>query len=291
MKTLLFAISLFTVLVTSAQNRFDKVEIKTHEVTDHVYMLEGAGGNILIQVLEEEVVMIDSQFAPLSDKLMTAIKKITEKPITFLINTHHHGDHTGGNENFNSDQVTVIAHENVLKRLQASDKNEGFLPEKTIEEKYELVVDDHNNMIIHVHNAHTDGDSFVYLLNNNVVHMGDIMFNGNYPFIDLKSGGSITGYIAAQKQVLTTINNDTKVVPGHGPLGNYHDVEKSIAMLDDLKTQINEAIISGKSREEVEKDTTITQKYDKAGYGNGFINSIKIRTTIYDSLLLEANKE
>ena len=291
MKRLLFAISLFTVLGTSAQNRFDKVEIKTHEVTDNVYMLEGAGGNILIQVLEEEVIMIDSQFAPLSDKLMTAIKKITEKPITFLINTHHHGDHTGGNENFNSDQVTVIAHENVLKRLQASDKNKGFLPEKTIEEKYELVVDDHNNMIIHVHNAHTDGDSFVYLLDSNVVHMGDVMFNGGYPFIDLKSGGSITGYITAQKQILTTINNDTKVVPGHGPLGDYHDIERSIAMLDDLRTQISEAIASGKSREEVEKDTTITEKYEKAGYGNGFINSEKIRTTIYDSLLLEANKE
>ena len=291
MKKLLFAISLFTVLGTSAQNRFDKVEIKTHEVTDNVYMLEGAGGNILIQVLEKEVVMIDSQFAPLSDKLMTAIKKITEKPISFLINTHHHGDHTGGNENFNSDQVTVIAHENVLKRLQASDKNEGFLPEKTIEEKFELVVDDHNNMIIHVHNAHTDGDSFVYLLNSNVVHMGDVMFNGGYPFIDLKSGGSITGYIAAQKQVLTTINKGTKVVPGHGPLGDYQDVERSIAMLDDLRTQISEAIASGKSREEVEKDTTITEKYEKAGYGNGFINSKKIKTTIYDSLLLEANKE
>ncbi|WP_405369489.1 MBL fold metallo-hydrolase [Nonlabens sp. Asnod2-A12] len=291
MKRLLFAISLFTVLGTSAQNRFDKVEIKTHEVTDNVYMLEGAGGNILIQVLEKEVVMIDSQFAPLSDKLMTAIKKITEKPISFLINTHHHGDHTGGNENFNSDQVTVIAHENVLKRLEASDKNEGFLPEKTIEEEYELVLDDHNNMIIHVHNAHTDGDSFVYLLNNNVVHMGDVMFNGGYPFIDLKSGGSITGYIAAQKQVLTTINKDTKVVPGHGPLGDYQDVERSIAMLDDLRTQISEAIASGKSREEVEKDATITEKYEKAGYGNGFINSEKIRTTIYDSLLLEANKE
>lgn len=291
MKKLLFAISLFTVLGTSAQNRFDKVEIKTHEVTDNVYMLEGAGGNILIQVLEKEVVMIDSQFAPLSDKLMTAIKKITEKPISFLINTHHHGDHTGGNENFNSDQVTVIAHENVLKRLQASDKNEGFLPEKTIEEKFELVLDDHNNMIIHVHNAHTDGDSFVYLLNSNVVHMGDVMFNGGYPFIDLKSGGSITGYIAAQKQILTTINKGTKVVPGHGPLGDYQDVERSIAMLDDLRTQISEAIASGKSREEVEKDTTITEKYEKAGYGNGFINSEKIRTTIYDSLLLEANKE
>lgn len=289
MKNLLFALTLITVLFSTAQNRFDKVEIITHEVTENVYMLEGAGGNILIQVGESEVVMIDSQYAPLSDQLKKEIARITDKPLKYLINTHHHGDHTGGNENFNTDQVTTIAHINVKNRLIESEKNENFLPEKVLEEEFILSLVDEDDLIIHVHNAHTDGDSFIYLTKNNVVHMGDVFFNGRYPFIDLNSGGSISGYITAQKKVLNTINEDTKIIPGHGALASYKDLADYVPMLVDLKTQIQKEIRDGKTREQVEKNNSITKKYDAEGFGDGYVSSKKIRTTIYDSLILEAN--
>lgn len=288
MKNLIFALTLITALISNAQNRFDKVEIITHEVNQNVYMLEGAGGNILIQVGESEVVMIDSQYEPLSDKLKKEIARITDKPLRYLINTHHHGDHTGGNENFNTDQVTTIAHINVKNRLIESEKNKNFLPEKVLEEEYRLSLVDEDDLIIHVHNAHTDGDSFVYLTKNNVVHMGDVFFNGSYPFIDLNSGGSITGYINAQKQILTTINEETKIVPGHGALASYKDLADYIPMLVDLKTQIQKEISDGKTREQVEKNNSITKKYDAEGFGDGYISPEKIRTTIYDSLILDA---
>ncbi|AGC75142.1 glyoxylase-like metal-dependent hydrolase (beta-lactamase superfamily II) [Nonlabens dokdonensis] len=288
MKKLLFTLAIITSFWSHGQDRFKGVEITTTQITDQVYMLQGAGGNILIQVSENEVVMIDSQFAPLSEKIKEAIKNITDSPIRYLINTHHHGDHTGGNGNFNTEETIVIAHKNVLTRLQESEKEERFFPEKTIEEDYELSLPDDNNLIIHVHNAHTDGDSFIYLTKSNVVHMGDVFFNGRYPYIDLKSGGSISGYIAAQKKVLSTINEETKIVPGHGPLGSYDDLAAYIPMLEDLKKNIKKAISDGKTRAQVEKNTSLTRKYDAAGFGDGFINSSKIRTTIYDSLILES---
>jgi glyoxylase-like metal-dependent hydrolase (beta-lactamase superfamily II) len=287
MKKLLFALFLITSLVSPAQNRLDNLEIITHDVTQNVYMLEGSGGNILIQVGESEVVMIDSQYAALSDKIKKEIARITDKPLTYLINTHCHGDHTGGNENFNTDKVTLIAHANVLNRLTENGKNENFLPEKVIEEEFELSLVDENDLIIHVHHAHTDGDSFIYLTKNNVVHMGDVFFNGRYPFIDLDSGGSISGYITAQKRVLNTINEETKIVPGHGALASYNDLATYIPMLVDLKAQIQKEISDGKNRKEVAKNNSITKKYDALGFGDGFVSSERIRTTIYDSLILE----
>lgn len=288
MKKFLYALILITCYHAQGQDRFKGVEITATALSDQVYMLQGAGGNILIQVSENEVVMIDSQFAPLSGKIKEAISKITDSPIKYLINTHHHGDHTGGNANFNTEETILIAHKNVLNRLQESDKEESFFPEQTIDESYELALPDANNLIIHVHNAHTDGDSFVYLTESNIVHMGDVFFNGRYPYIDLKSGGSISGYIEAQKTVLNTINEETKIVPGHGAIATYNDLATYIPMLEDLKKTIKIAIANGKSREQVEKNTSLTRKYDSQGFGDGFISSSKIRTTIYDSLILES---
>ncbi|WP_438968681.1 MBL fold metallo-hydrolase [Nonlabens sp.] len=292
MKRYYFTILLLLLgILAVAQDRFENVEITTTKLTDRVFMLQGEGGNILIQVSENQVVMIDSQFAPLSDKIKKAIATITDLPISFLINTHHHADHTGGNKNFNSEDVTVIAHKNVFVRLEKDGKKEVFLPEKIIEEDYKLSLPDDNNLIIHVHNAHTDGDSFIYMTKSNVVHMGDVFFNGRYPYIDIASGGSITGYINAQEKILSTINEETKIVPGHGALASYEDLASYIPMLKDLKNQIEKALTNGKSREEVEKDKRITKVYDKNGFGEGFISSEKIRTTIYDSLLLEAKSK
>lgn len=247
-------------------------------------MLQGSGGNIMIAVSEDKVLMIDSQYAPLSEKIKDAIGTITTLPISYLINTHHHGDHTGGNEKFNSENTTIIGHSNVKKRLLAEDKSQGFIPEKTLEEQLELQLPNEKVLIIHVHNAHTDGDSFIYMIEDNVVHMGDVFFNGKYPFIDLQAGGSIDGYIKAQQQILAYINEDTQIIPGHGELATYSDLKNSIAMLQYLRNAITDAIQDGSTKEDIIKDQDLTSKYDKLDYGTGFISSEKIKEIIYDDL-------
>jgi glyoxylase-like metal-dependent hydrolase (beta-lactamase superfamily II) len=202
-----------------------------------------------------------------------------------LINTHHHGDHTGGNENFNGGETTLIAQANVLKRLTAENKATGYLPEITLDEEIKLSLpEDDNIMVIHVHNAHTDGDSFIYLVDKNVVHLGDVFFKEAYPYIDLNSGGSIDGYIAAQELILATINEQTKIIPGHGKLGTVEDLKLSINMLKDLRAAISLAMSRDETREQIVANTTITKRYDDLGYGDGFVNSKKIKETIYNSL-------
>ncbi len=271
--------------IATAQMDPATVTIKATEVVQNIYMLEGRGGNIMIAVSDEETLMVDSQFAPLSEKIKATIDSISSKPIAYLINTHHHGDHTGGNENFNSDETTLIAQANVLKRLTAENKAQGYLPEITLDEEVKLkTTNEENIMIIHVHNAHTDGDSFVYFMDNNVVHMGDVFVNGSYPFIDINSGGSYDGYIAAQQLVLTTINEDTKIIPGHGKLGTVADLKANINMLKDLRNAVQLQMSRDQTREDIISNEKLTKRYDDLGYGSGFINGEKIRTAVYDSL-------
>ncbi|PRP66082.1 MBL fold metallo-hydrolase [Nonlabens agnitus] len=284
LNTILVTVILSSTLAT-AQIDPATVTIKTTEVVDNVYMLEGRGGNIMIVVSDDETLMVDSQFAPLSEKIKATIDSISSNDITYLVNTHHHGDHTGGNENFNTAETTIVAQANVLKRLQEADKATGYLPELTLDEEIKLKMpEDDNIMVVHVHNAHTDGDSFIYFVDKNVVHMGDVFFKDKYPYIDLNSGGSIDGYIAAQQMILQTINEDTHIIPGHGELSKIQDLKNSINMLKDLRKAIQLAESRNQTREQIMTNTEITKRYDDLGYGDGFINSERIKATIYDSL-------
>ncbi|GAK90872.1 cyclase [Nonlabens ulvanivorans] len=284
MKNLLSVFALLSILNAGAQDRFAKVQITSTEVSENTFMLTGSGGNIMLAIDNDKVVMIDDQFAPLSDKIKDAIAGITDYPITYLINTHHHGDHTGGNGNFNSKETTLVAHVNVKERLIAEGKEENFIPEMTLEEELELQLPTQTCLLIHVHNAHTDGDTFIFFIEENVVHMGDVFFNAKYPYIDLKSGGSIDGYIAAQERVLSTINEETRIIPGHGKLASYEDLRNNIEMLVDIKKNIASKIKKGVSKEDIIADTTITATYDAKGYGDGFINAERFRTTVYESI-------
>ncbi|SCY14200.1 Glyoxylase, beta-lactamase superfamily II [Nonlabens sp. Hel1_33_55] len=287
MKNNYFLLILAGLLSMAATAQMDPatVTIMTTEVTDDVYMLEGRGGNIMIVVSEDKTLMVDSQFAPLSDKIKQTIDSISSNDITYLVNTHHHGDHTGGNENFNSEETTVVAQKNVLERLKSEDKATGYLPELTLDEQIKLKMpNDPNIMVVHVHNAHTDGDSFVYFVDKNVVHMGDVFFKDKYPYIDLNSGGSINGYIAAQQLILKTINEDTHIIPGHGKLATVQDLKNSINMLKDLRDAISLAMSRDQTKEEILANATITKRYDELNYGDGFVNSERIKQTIYNSL-------
>jgi cyclase len=213
-----------------AQEDLSQVEIQTQKLADRVYMMTGSGGNLGLSVGEDAVFLIDDQFAPLTPKIQAAIAKLTDKPVKFVLNTHWHFDHTGGNENLGKGGALIIAHENVRKRLSA----EGFieflgmktqpeakvaLPVITFTRDLTFHINGDEVLAHHVARAHTDGDAIVQFRKSNVIHMGDAFFNRIYPFIDTSSGGTVGGVIAAAELVLRLADDDTKIIPGHGPLG------------------------------------------------------------------------
>ena len=286
MKTfkILFLLALFNVtIIANAQSRFDNVTIKTIKLTDHVYMLMGSGGNIGVSVGNDGVFVIDNQFAPLTPKILTAIKALSDKPVKIVMNTHHHGDHTGGNENLGKLGATIIAHNNVRKRLEEKGP-EIALPVITFNSELNIQMNNEQVAIFHVDNAHTDGDALLYFTESNVLHTGDTYFNGRYPYVDLKSGGSVNGYINAVKAGLMVIDENTKIIPGHGNLSNKAEFKTFLNMLETLKANVVKAIADGKSEEEVVNDSAITKIYDDLGYGGGFINSERVRRAFYNSL-------
>jgi glyoxylase-like metal-dependent hydrolase (beta-lactamase superfamily II) len=288
MKTIFrLSIILCFMLSTSvkAQN-FDDVTIETIKLSDQVYMLIGAGGNIGVSVGDDGVFIIDDQYAPLSPKIVAAIKTLTDKDLKFLVNTHHHGDHTGGNATMKKLGATIIAHDNVRQHLEMNDSenNKDGLPIITFNDKLSLYINGEKVSVFHVDHAHTDGDAMLYFTEGNVLHTGDVYFNGMYPFIDLDSGGTVNGYIEAVKHGINAINDDTKIIPGHGKVSNKAEYNTFLTMLETLKVAVLAEINKGKTEDEVAADTTITKTYDDLGYSWAFINSEKIRRTFYRGL-------
>ncbi len=279
----------------TAQAQSNEVDITIDTLAQNTYMLTGSGGNIGIYVGKEKVYMIDDQFAPLSNKIKAIITTLTDKPISYLVNTHMHGDHTGGNPNFNTSQTVLVAQQNVRKRLKINGAEkvsanemdeqdyEKLLPEITFSDDLTFYDGEETVMLFHVHNAHTDGDSMIYFVNENVLHMGDTYFSGRYPYIDLNSGGSINGYINAHKKALLVIDSETKIIPGHGRPSNKSELENYVKILEDIKQIIQDEISAGKSLAEVKNNNGLTSKYDDQ-YGTGFISPERIREIVYVSL-------
>lgn len=253
-------------------------------------MLEGAGGNIGISVGNDGVFIIDDQFAPLSDKILNAIKVVSDKPLKYLVNTHYHGDHSGGNVKMAKAGATIIAHNNVKKRLEEKQRDGSYKPKEalpviTFNDKLNIFINNESIAVFHVKNAHTDGDAILYFTESNVLHTGDTYFNGRYPYIDLNSGGSVNGYIEAVKRGLMVINEDTKIIPGHGKVSNKKAYKDFLTMLETIRSNVQKAIDNGKTEDDVKADSTITKTYDDLDYGTGFINSERIRLTFYKSLV------
>ena len=280
--SLIIIFLLFNVSI-NAQSKFDKVNIQTTKLSDHIYMLEGSGGNIGVSVGNDGVFIIDTQFAPLTPKILSAIKKISDQPVKIVANTHHHGDHTGGNENLGDMGATIIAHENVRKRLLENSATSA-IPVITFNDKLNIQMNNEQVAIFHVENAHTDGDAMLYFTESNVLHTGDTYFNARYPYIDINSGGSINGYINAVKSGLMVVDNDTKIIPGHGNLSNKSEYLTFLNMLETVKAAVLREIENGKTEDEVSANTSLTKTYDNLGYGDHFINSEKMRRTVYQSL-------
>lgn len=283
MKRLLIPFLIQFSLVAFAQRDFSKVEITSEKLTDNVYVLFGAGGNIGLLVGEDAAYLIDDQFGPLTDKIVSHVKTITDKPINFVLNTHHHGDHTGGNENLANNGATIIAHENVRKLLEADEKtSKAAYPVITFNDKMTLYLGDNQRLLaMHVNPAHTKGDTYYYLPEANVIHMGDNFFAGRYPYIDIKNGGDIDGLISNVTMALGMLDEDTIIIPGHGSIANITDLEDYKNVLVELRKRVKKAREAGNSLEETQQ-MNLSKEWD-ATHGTGFINAERIVEFIYKS--------
>src|SRR6185437_3796287 len=252
---------------------WSKVQIKVTKVAGNIYMLEGEGGNIAASVGEDGIVIVDDQFAPLAEKIQTALKSlgITDKPVRFVINTHYHGDHAGGNVPFSQAGSTVIAQDNVRKRLETGGAagnggsikmdvkpaEKAALPIITFEHDVTVHLNGEDIRALHFPSGHTDGDSIIFFPKSNVVHMGDDFVTYGFPFVDLGGGGSVDGMISAVEQVMAQLPPDVKVIPGHGPVSNLDDMNKFVTMLKDTLAVVDKSIKQGKSLEQMQKENIL----------------------------------
>lgn len=279
------------------QQDFSKVEIKVTKVSGNIYMLEGQGGNIAASVGEDGIVIVDDQYAPLADKIQAALKNlgVTDKPVRFVINTHYHGDHTGGNAPFAASGSTLIAQDNVRKRLETGGKSgiggtavrdippaaKAALPIITFEHDVTVHLNGEDIRALHFPAGHTDGDAVIFFPKNNVVHMGDDFVRYGFPFIDVASGGSVQGMIVAMEKVSAQLPPDVKVIPGHGALSNLNDVREFVKMLKETSAVVQKAIDEHKSVEQM-KQEKILEPWRK--WSGDFIDSDKFIETLYNSL-------
>ncbi len=288
------AISLWLVVAgaASAQDMRD-VEIETVPVAPGVYMLSGRGGNIGLSTGSDGAFLIDDQYAPLTDRIRAAVSKLGAAPIRFVVNTHWHADHTGGNENLGRAGALIVAHDNVRERLSVEQFMEAFgrrvpasppaaLPVVTFSDAVTFHWNGDAIRAFHVDPAHTDGDTVVHFPAADVVHMGDTYFNGFYPFIDVSSGGSVDGMVAAADLVLALAGDETKIIPGHGPLSNRAELSAYRAMLATVRDRVREAVARGETADQVVAARP-TRDFD-AEWGDGFLEPEPFVRIVYDSL-------
>ena len=276
-----FAAILFLISTSAfAQQDFSNVTIKTIPVAKGIYMLEGSGGNIGLAVGDEGALLIDSQYGPLTGKILAAVSKITDKPVRFLIDTHWHSDHTDGNENFAKNGAVIVAHQNVRKRLASGQHMAAFgidvppapqkaLPVITFTDGITLFWNNEPVDVFHPTTTHTDGDAVIFFKNSNIVHTGDLFFNGTYPFIDADSGASLDSYVAGIDSIMGRINDDTKIIPGHGPLSNKAEYKKFRDMLATVRDRMKALVKEGKTVDEIVAAKP-TADFD-AVWGKGFM--------------------
>ncbi|MEL6810425.1 MAG: MBL fold metallo-hydrolase [Bacteroidota bacterium] len=307
-----------------ATNSGPTATISLLKISEQMYVFKGKGGNIGVHFGDDGVLMIDNQFANVTPEIVNLVASFSDKPIQFLVNTHHHGDHTGGNKNMIANGTTVLSHEKARERMVSKERKvydeefkkeydralekfggtedpsaqrnaresmKSYKPFQETPNTYPMITFSENMnfhyngeeiMVFHLHDAHTDGDALVYFTESNVLHTGDVFFNGRYPYIDIKNGGNYDGYIAALAKILILVDGETKIIPGHGDIGNKGDVKALHDMMIAVKNSVAFHYLSGKSKEEIFAMKEITKPYDDMGYGDAYISTEKWLTLIYD---------
>jgi cyclase len=287
------AIFLLAVPVVCQQD-FSKVEIKATKVAGNVYMLEGSGGNIGVSVGSDGILIVDDEFAPLADKIKAALKGLGDGKLKFILNTHWHGDHTGGNVVFGP-EAPIIAQTNVRKRLSEGSNvpnrtvkpaPKEALPVVTFDQSLSVYFNGEEIRVIHYPHGHTDGDAVIFFTGANVVHMGDDFFSGMFPFVDLDSGGDVDGYIKNVGDVITKLPADVKIIPGHGPLSNIDDLKKFHRMLVETSGIVRKKMAEGKKVEQIKTEGFPAEW---KSWGAGFVNSDRWIDTIYRSFSARGN--
>ena len=273
------------------QQDFSKVEIKSEKVAGNVYMLQGSGGNIGVSVGSDGILIVDDQYAPLAEKIKAALKTLSEGKLRFVLNTHWHGDHTGGNVVFGP-EAPVIAHDNVRKRLSTEQRIEVFKstvpaspkeawPVITFGQSLSVHFNGEEIKVIHFPQGHTDGDSVIFFTNSNVVHMGDDFFAGRFPFVDLGSGGSVEGLAKNIGEILGKLPAGVKLIPGHGPVSTADDLKLYHRMLLETTDIVRKKMAAGKSLAEI-KTEGFPEEWKS--WGSGFIKTDLWIETIHTSL-------
>ena len=272
-----------------------EISFKSTQLAPGLYMLEGeggfAGGNISLSTGEDGVVLIDDGLPPLTGTLLEALGKLTEDPVKFLINTHVHGDHIGGNEALGIRGAVIVTHDNLRHRMVTEGMTtadgdtpapKAALPVLTFSDSVTFHLNGRQAFVFHVEHAHTDGDAVIHFRDDNVIHAGDALFNGLFPFIDLDAGGSVEGYIAAQERILALANEQTKIVPGHGPLASKQDLESAAAMLQDAYGRVRTLVDAGQSEEEILAANPLKDYHDDWNWR--FITTERMTKTLYRAL-------
>ncbi len=286
--------SLLTVAVflsggtTEAQQNWDEVVVEAHPVVGNIHMLTGSGGNIGVSVGDDGILIIDDQYAPLADKIKSALRGLHTGPLKFVLNTHFHGDHVGGNPIFGL-EATIVAHTKVRERISTTQQRgdrtipamvEDGWPVITFDEEVSVHFNGEEIRLVHIPEGHTDTDSYIHFTGSDVVHMGDTFFNGRFPFVDLGSGGTVAGLVRNIGHVLTVIGPDTRVIPGHGALGDRAALQAYHDMLVETTEAIREMMAEGKTLDEI-KAAGLPEKWD--GYASDFVPEARWIETIYNS--------
>jgi glyoxylase-like metal-dependent hydrolase (beta-lactamase superfamily II) len=265
------------------------VSFKSTEVVSGIFMLEGdgafAGGNITLLVGDEYRVLIDDGISSFAPALIEAASELAGGPIDFVINTHVHGDHVGGNAALSDTGALVFAHDNIRKRLLADPTEAGGpggLPVVTFSDAVNFHVNGLNAFAFHVEHAHTDGDAVIEFQGVNVIHAGDVHFNYLFPYIDLDNGGSVAGYLAAQKRILAMADDDTTIIPGHGAIASKADLQTAVDVLVDSEARVKNLVLEGKTEAEIVAANPLSVYHDTWNWG--FITTEKMTRTLYRSL-------
>ncbi|MDX6271862.1 MAG: cyclase [Acidobacteriota bacterium] len=281
---------------TARAQDFSKVQMKATKVSGNIYMIEGAGGNIGVSAGADGLLIVDDQFAPLADKIRATLKEINPGQLRFVLNTHYHGDHTGGNPIFGK-EATIVAHDNVRGRLAAEQTVRGqkvpaapkeALPVITFNQSVSIHFNGEEIRVVHFPSGHTDGDSIMFFTASNVVHMGDHFFAGRFPFIDLEHGGSVEGLTRNVEAVIARLPADVKIIPGHGPLSTLDDLKLYRRMLTETTAHVRKGMAAGQTLDQL-KAAGLADEWKT--WGTGFINTPTWIETIFNSLSANMNKK